>query len=292
MALSSMRPGMGGIPYDGGTTFRVWAPFASEVSVVGSFNDWQPGRDLLARGDNGYWSCDVVGARVGDQYKFVLRNPAINDPFWKNDPYARALTNSVGNSILAETGAIRQDLSYSTPPWNEMVIYELHVGSFRFDPGSSNGRGNFDTVIGQLDYLRDLGINSIQLLPSDEFPGDVSWGYNPAYIFAIESSYGGPNGLRRLVDAAHARGIAIIYDVVYNHFGPDDLDLWQFDGWSQNGQGGIYFYNDWRQQTPLGQNTSGLRSWRGTSVYSRQRSALARGTRVRRIALGCDRLDT
>jgi len=252
MPVASMRPGMGGVPFDGGATFRVWAPFASEVSVAGSFNNWQPGHNLLARGETGYWSCDVAGAGVGDQYKFVLRNPGMRNPFWKNDPYARALTNSVGNSILAETGVIRQNLGYSTPPWNEMVIYELHVGSFRFDPGSSNGRGNFDTVIGQLDYLRDLGINIIQLLPADEFPGDVSFGYNPAYIFAIESSYGGPNGLRRLVDAAHAHGIGIIYDVVYNHLGPNDLDLWQFDGWSQNGQGGIYFYNDWRQQTPWG----------------------------------------
>ena len=252
MPAPSLRPGMGSVPYDGGVTFRVWAPFATEVSVAGSFNGWRPGAATLARDGGGYWSCDVAGAALGDQYKFVLRNPATGQPFWKNDPYARLLTNSVGNSIVADTGGVRGDLGYATPAWNEMVIYELHVGSFRFDPGSGNGRGNFDTVIGQLDYLRDLGINVIQLLPSDEFPGDVSWGYNPSYIFAIESSYGGPNGLRRLVDAAHARGIAIIYDVVYNHFGPDDLDLWQFDGWNQNGQGGVYFYNDWRQQTPWG----------------------------------------
>jgi 1,4-alpha-glucan branching enzyme len=244
---------MGAVPYEGGATFRVWAPFASDVAVAGSFNGWRPGTIPLGRdGDSGYWSCDVPGVAVGEQYKFVLRNPGVLLPFWKNDPYARALTNSVGNSILAETGPVARIPGYATPPWNEMVIYELHVGSFRFDPGSVNGRGDFDTVIGHLDYIADLGVNAIQLLPSDEFPGDVSWGYNPAYIFAIESSYGGPNGLRRLVDAAHARGIAVIYDVVYNHFGPSDLDLWQFDGWSQNGQGGIYFYNDWRRQTPWG----------------------------------------
>lgn len=251
-AVPSQRPGMGAVPYDGGATFRVWAPFASDVSVAGSFNAWRPGAFPLARDGAGYWSCDVPGVAVGDQYKFVLRNPDSPQPFWKNDPYARALTNSVGNSILAETGAPARFAGYATPRWNEMVIYELHVGSFRFDPGSANGRGCFDTVIGELDYIADLGVNVIQLLPSDEFPGDVSWGYNPAYIFAIESSYGGPNGLRRLVDAAHARGIGIIYDVVYNHLGPNDLDLWQFDGWSQDGQGGIYFYNDWRRQTPWG----------------------------------------
>jgi 1,4-alpha-glucan branching enzyme len=252
MAISSQRPGMGAVPYDGGATFRVWAPFATDVSVAGSFNRWQAGTSPLAQDGGGYWSCDVPGAAAGDEYKFVLRNPELDRPLWKNDPYARSLTNSVGNSIVAETGAISAISGYATPPWNEMVIYELHVGSFRFDPTSANGRGDFDTVIGQLDYIADLGVNVIQLLPSDEFPGDVSWGYNPAYIFAIESSYGGPNGLRRLVDEAHARGIAVIYDVVYNHLGPSDLDLWQFDGWSQNGQGGIYFYNDWHRQTPWG----------------------------------------
>jgi 1,4-alpha-glucan branching enzyme len=243
---------MGAVPYDGGATFRVWAPFATEVSVAGSFNGWRPAASVLAQDGGGYWSCDVPGVAVGDEYKFVLRSPGLDRPLWKNDPYARALTNSVGNGILAETGAVAHVPGYATPPWNEMVIYELHVGSFRFDPRAANGRGNFDTVIGALDDIADLGVNVIQLLPSDEFPGDVSWGYNPSYIFAIESAYGGPNGLRRLVDAAHARGIAVIYDVVYNHLGPNDLDLWQFDGWSRNGQGGIYFYNDWRRQTPWG----------------------------------------
>jgi 1,4-alpha-glucan branching enzyme len=253
MAISSQRPGMGAVPYDGGATFRVWAPFASDVAVAGSFNDWRPDTVLLARdGDSGYWSCDVPGVAVDAEYKFVLHNPRFDRPLWKNDPYARALTNSVGNSVIAATGPVAADPGYTTPPWNEMVIYELHVGSFKFDPAAASGRGDFDTVIGALDYIADLGVNVIQLLPSDEFPGDVSWGYNPAYIFAIESSYGGPNGLRRLVDAAHARGIAIVYDVVYNHLGPSDLDLWQFDGWSQDGEGGIYFYNDWRQQTPWG----------------------------------------
>jgi 1,4-alpha-glucan branching enzyme len=80
----------------------------------------------------------------------------------------------------------------------------------------------------------------------------VSWGYNPAHIFAVESAYGGPEGLRAFVEAAHKAGIAVILDVVYNHFGPSDLDLWRFDGWSENDKGGIYFYNDWRSETPWG----------------------------------------
>jgi 1,4-alpha-glucan branching enzyme len=247
---ASLRPGMGAVPFPGGVTFRVWAPFATDVAVAGSFNDWD-GAPLSLEG-NGYWSCDVEDAASGEQYKFVITNPVLDAPLWKNDPYARSMTNSVGNSIIAETAFAWQSCNYSTPPWNELVIYELHVGSFAFSPKTHNGRGDFQTVIGKLDYLQDLGINAIQLMPSDEFAGDISWGYNPAQIFAIEESYGGPNGLRRLIDTAHARGIAIIYDVVYNHLGPSDLDLWQFDGWSEDGHGGVYFYNDWRRQTPWG----------------------------------------
>jgi 1,4-alpha-glucan branching enzyme len=90
-------------------------------------------------------------------------------------------------------------------------------------------------------------------MPIAEFAGGYSWGYNPAHPFAVESEYGGPKGLKELVKAAHAKGIAVILDVVYNHFGPSDMDLWQFDGWNENGMGGIYFYNDWRANTPWGE---------------------------------------
>jgi len=247
----SARPGMGAIPFAGGVTFRVWAPFAAAVSVAGTFNGWNTRSSQLAREGNGYWSIDIDGAKIGDQYKFVIRRPD-GGSLWKNDPYARSLTSSVGNSIVAETDYAWRSVGYSMPPWNELVIYELHVGSFLFDAHARTGRGNFGTVVSKLDYLRSLGVNAIQVMPSDEFPGDISWGYNPAYIFSIEEAYGGPTGLKQLVDEAHARGIAVIFDVVYNHLGPNDLDLWQFDGWSDHGQGGIYFYNDWRRQTPWG----------------------------------------
>ena len=255
MAPSS-RPGMGAIPYDGGTTFRVWAPDASAVSVAGNFNGeagWSEANPKpLDQEGGGYWSGDVAGAAIGAQYKFAIRNRETNGILWKNDPYARSLTNSSGESIIAETFFAWRWPGYSTPSWNNLVIYELHVGSFKYDPKSRSKRGDFDTVVDKLPYLQELGVNAIQLLPCDEFPGDISMGYNPSYIFAIEESYGGPNGLRKLVDAAHQVGIAVIYDVVYNHLGPNDLDLWQFDGWSKDGNGGVYFYNDWRKKTPWG----------------------------------------
>jgi 1,4-alpha-glucan branching enzyme len=106
--------------------------------------------------------------------------------------------------------------------------------------------------VAKLPYLEGLGINAIELMPVASFPGERSWGYNPAHPFAVAARYGGPDELHALVRAAHARGIAVLVDVVYNHFGPDGLSLWRFDGWHENGSGGIYFYNDWRSKTPWG----------------------------------------
>src|ERR1019366_2348375 len=107
--------------------------------------------------------------------------------------------------------------------------------------------------IPKLPYLADLGINAIEIMPVAQFPMDYSWGYNPSQPFAVDSSIGGPQGLYQFVKAAHAQGIAVILDVVYNHCGPGDLDLWRFDGWSDGDHnGGIYFYDNARAQTPWG----------------------------------------
>jgi 1,4-alpha-glucan branching enzyme len=127
----------------------------------------------------------------------------------------------------------------------------LHVESFN-DP-SSNIPGTFNQIIDKLPYLRDLGINAIEIMPIAEFSGPYSWGYNPAQPFSVENLIGGPQGLYKFVKAAHSFGIAIILDVVYNHCGPDALDLWQFDGWTDiNHNGGIYFYDNQRAKTAFG----------------------------------------
>jgi 1,4-alpha-glucan branching enzyme len=242
---------MGAMPLpSGGTLFRVWAPFARSVSAVGSFNGWNPAAHPLQR-NGGLWSATVPEAKVGHQYKFHL--VGINgEDIWRIDPYAREVTNSVGNGVIAalDPGSTAPD--YRTPPWHELVIYELHIGTFLFDPASPTRRGTFDSVISRLGYLRDLGVNTIHVMAAQEFATDISWGYNPSHLFAIESAYGGPNGFRRFVDAAHSFGLAVILDVVYNHFGPSDLDLWRFDGWGLDGYGGIYLYNDGRSWTPWG----------------------------------------
>ena len=136
------------------------------------------------------------------------------------------------------------------PTWNELVIYEMHVGTFNDD--IDPGLGTFQSIKARLPELQALGINAIQVMPAAEFPGDLSWGYNPAHPFAIESVFGTPKDFQDFVQTAHQSSIAVILDVVYNHFGPNDMDLWRFTSWHKNNKGGIYFYNDRRDNTPWG----------------------------------------
>ena len=251
----STRPGIGAMPYTAGTakgvTYRVWAPNAQAVSVAGSFNFWSNTAHQLSSEGNGYWSGDVANCPFSAQYKFAVK---INGTYQlKSDPRARVLVNSVGNSIVHDPAAhVWATGPFEIAPWNELVIYQLHIGSF-FVPSGTSVPSTFSRAIQKLDDLVDLGINCIELLPVSEFPGDISWGYNPSWPFSVETAYGGPNGLKQFVDACHARGIAVLNDIVHNHWGPSDLGMWQFDGWSQNGGGGIYFFQDsLRANTPWG----------------------------------------
>ena len=240
--------GMGAVINDGVTTFRVWAPNADKVFVTGDFNDWNETNFPLESEQNGYWSGVTSDAQEGHEYKYLIHNGA--HKFFRNDPYAFELTNSNGNTIIRSLDFDWEGDAFEMHDWNKLVIYELHVGTF--NRKKADQVGTFEEVIEKLSYLKKLGINCIELLPVAEFAGGISWGYNPAHPFAIEQDYGGPEGLFRLVKEAHKAGIAIIMDVVYNHFGPSDVDLWQFDGWSENDKGGIYFYNDHRSATPWG----------------------------------------
>ena len=242
------RPGIGSMPHDGGTAFRVWAPHADAVGVTGSFTDWSGDGIAMEPEEAGHWFADVDGVAPGAEYQFVIRRG--DERLMRIDPRARAVTNSSGNGIVYDRDAFdwRGD-AFSCPPHDELVIYETHIGSFMAAEGD---RGNLAGLAGRLDYLAALGINAIELMPVAEFAGDYSWGYNPSNPFAVESSYGGPDLLKAFVREAHRHGIAVIVDVVLNHFGPSDLALWQFDGWSENGKGGIYFYNDERSATPWG----------------------------------------
>lgn len=250
MSQSPTQPvfdGMGAIVGPDGCGFRVWAPHASAVSVVGDFNAWAADADPLAGEGNGYWYGYVSGAGVGHAYRYSLTHG--DETFTRVDPYALEVTNSVGNGVICDADGFDWEGDQAhCPPHHELVIYELHIGTFAPDLGV----GDFADAVGKLDYLKELGVNAIEIMPISEFAGDLSWGYNPAHIFAVESAYGGPDAFKTLVKEAHRRGIAVIQDVVYNHFGPSDLNLWRFDGWSENDKGGIYFYNDERSATPWG----------------------------------------
>ncbi len=241
--------GMGAIPHAGGVAFRVWAPNAQRVCVIGSFNGWDGDKHPMQAEENGYWYADVAGAHVGDEYRFLLT--AAQGEFKRIDPYAREVTNSVGNAIVHDPSFDWEGDDFCLAPWNELVIYELHVGTFN-DEENDNLPGEFDAVSARLGHLKKLGVNAIQIMPVAQFAGDRSWGYNPSHIFSVETAYGGPLAFKRFVKRAHKHNMAVILDVVYNHLGPSDLDLWQFDGWSENNLGGIYFYNDDRAHTPWG----------------------------------------
>jgi len=246
----SAHPGMGTILFPGGVAFRVWAPFASSIFVSGDFNQWSTSRHPFSSEGNGYWYVEVRGAKIGDQYEFVIFKDGQQLPGRKN-PYASEVVNSAKKAIIHNPNFDWLGEHFTMPPWNELVIYELHVGTF--NDRSDAEPGTFDEIVLKLPYLRDLGINAIEIMPVMEFPQDYSWGYNPSQPFSVESALGGPQGLHRFIKAAHLHGIAVILDVVYNHFGPSDLDLWQFDGWSDaDHNGGIYFYDNERAHTPWG----------------------------------------
>ncbi len=250
---ASSRPGMGATVYqdDGGwgTTFRTWAPNADAIYVSGSFNGWSTNSHPLTNEGDNLWSLDVPGVWAGHEYQFVILNNG--NTHWRNDPRARKLTSSNGKSVIVNPNQFPWQNDFQMHNWNELVIYEMHPGTFGVTDGGGFP-GDFDGVRDHLDHLANLGVNAIEFMPINEFAGDQSWGYNPGHILSIESYYGGPARFKQLVDDCHDRGIAVLVDVVFNHLGPTDLGAWQFDGWHENDLGGIFFYNDDRAYTPWG----------------------------------------
>lgn len=162
------QAGMGAVPVAGGVAFRVWAPHAKRVHVVGEFNDWTDGTDTLAPEGGGYWSAEVAGAAAGQHYKFALDGP-FGDRVRK-DSYSHDVDHSNGNSIVVD-GAFDwgDDAAFAAPAWHDLVIYEMHVGTFNDTPG---GRpGDLRTAIARLDHVVELGANAVQIMPAAEFPG-------------------------------------------------------------------------------------------------------------------------
>ena len=206
---------LGAVHLGGGRTrFRVWAPAAHTVAVrlLGS-----PERHIpLAPEGGGYHAVTVDDAPPGQRYRFVL--DGAKD---RADPASLLQPEGVhGPSEIVDLGP-RSPLDFSGIALEDYLTYELHVGTF-------TPEGTFDAAIARLDDLRDLGVTAIEIMPVAAFPGARNWGYDGAYPFAVQSSYGGPAAMRRFVDACHARGLAVVLDVVYNHLGPEGTYLADF----------------------------------------------------------------
>jgi 1,4-alpha-glucan branching enzyme len=166
------------------------------------------------------------------------------------DPRARAVDGDQG--VIIDPGAhVWKTGTFTPPPRTGAVIYELHIGSFT---GTKDARGTFLSAIDRLDSLADLGVNVIELMPANQSGSTTGWGYNPQGYFAPRAAYGSPEDLRRLVDEAHARGIAVVLDLVYNHYdGWKQAPLRCFDGDCPNNSPGVYFFGDGPyQSTPWG----------------------------------------
>ncbi|HEX6095251.1 MAG TPA: malto-oligosyltrehalose trehalohydrolase [Thermoanaerobaculia bacterium] len=207
--------------------FRVWAPQRDsvELHIVAPRERRVP----MAKSGNGYHEVVVDDCREGTRYLYVLGENERPDPASRHQP----------DGVHQASEVIGSDFEWHDDGWSgvaleDYVVYELHVGTF-------TSEGTFDAVIPRLDKLKELGITVVELLPVAQFPGGRNWGYDGVYVGAVQASYGGPRALKRLVDACHQRGLAVVLDVVYNHLGPEGNYLGEF---------GPYFTD--RYKTPWG----------------------------------------
>lgn len=197
-------------------TFIVWAPFAQSMAV----KIISPPGQLVAmeQEGSGYWKAVVSGLAPGSRYYYRL-----DDDRDRPDPASHFQPEGVhGPSQVVDHAAFCwTDRDWRGIPPASMIIYELHTGTF-------TPEGTFEAVIARLKDLKELGVNAVELMPVAQFPGARNWGYDGAYPYAVQNSYGGPEGLKRLVNACHIQGIAVVLDVVYNHLGPEGNYLWDY----------------------------------------------------------------
>lgn len=198
----------GAEPVAGGVRFRLWAPRAANVSLQLE----GPHRGVVAmdRQADGWFALTTDLARAGTRYRYLV------DGQHFPDPASRAQPEGVhGPSEVIDPAAHDwRDAGWGGRPWEEIVLYELHLGTF-------SETGDFAGAERHLDHLTRLGVSAVELMPIAEFPGSRNWGYDGAFLYAPSSRYGRPEALKALVEAAHARGLAVLLDVVYNHFGPE-----------------------------------------------------------------------
>ncbi len=216
---------------DGSTRFLLWAPKRDSVSLI--ITDTPEISIAMQKTKEGWFKCVTQKAPAGARYLFELDN---NENERRPDPASRSQPDGVhGTSEVVDHRAFKwSDDKWENIPLEDYIIYELHVGTFTRE-------GTFRAIIPHLPYLKELGVTALELMPVAQFPGTRNWGYDSTYPYAVQNSYGGPEGLKRLVDAMHAMGLAVVLDVVYNHLGPEGNYLASF---------APYFTN--RYQTPWG----------------------------------------
>ena len=201
------RP-VGAFYHNGACDFVVWAPEKESVELVIThpYQKTYP----MQKDDAGYWQTTVENVNPGLRYLY-----RIDGELERPDPASLSQPEGVHKaSEVIDRSFNWTDDNWKGLPMEDLIIYELHTGTF-------TEKHNFEGIIDKLNYLVDLGINAIEIMPVAQFSGSRNWGYDGVYPYAVQNSYGGADGLKKLVDAAHAKGIAIILDVVYNHIGPE-----------------------------------------------------------------------
>jgi malto-oligosyltrehalose trehalohydrolase len=207
----------GAEPGTDGVRFRLWAPDAREVTLC--LEGPGPRRELgMKEAGSGFFELHVPGVRGGARYRFRIDGDAL-----VSDPASRFQPEGVHgpSEVVDPVGFAWSDAAWRGRPWEEAVLYELHVGAAT--PG-----GRYADLLPELDDLAALGVTAVELMPLAECPGARNWGYDGTHPFAPESAYGRPEDLKRLIEAAHARGLMVFLDVVYNHFGPEGNELGRY----------------------------------------------------------------
>jgi maltooligosyltrehalose trehalohydrolase len=223
-----------------GCEFRVWAPEAQavEVRLVEPIEQSVP----MTRDRLGYWLATASEVAPGAQYFYRLWKADSDAPIDRPDPASRHQPDGVhGPSKVTGAAFAWTDSAWRGIPLQKYILYELHIGAF-------TPEGTFDAAIARLPDLVDLGVTAIEIMPLAQFPGGRNWGYDGVLPFAVQDSYGGPDGLKRLVDAAHRAGLAVVLDVVYNHLGPEGNYLSDF---------GPYFTDRYRSPWGAAMNFDG-----------------------------------
>ncbi len=193
---------------NGQCRFRLWAPTANKAAVrilspVERTVELEPS-------DKGYFQALVQGVEPGSLYLFQLDGSReLPDPASRSQPQGVH-----GRSRVEDPSFPWDDQAWEGLPLNRYILYEVHVGTFTEE-------GTFEAILPHLDFLKDLGVTALELMPVAQFPGERNWGYDGVYPFAVQDSYGGAEGLKGLVNACHLRGLAVVLDVVYNHLGPE-----------------------------------------------------------------------